>query len=406
MRKAKSLTLSILAVCIAVLWTSQAAAGKPWDGIVHAPLKTAQPYDWSAPDGFFTGNESGDIKYAHQSDGFEGVLELDGFKQAGPYVLTVDTADGAKLASYDCTIWNMWAQLYGETFPGGTNGCWDGNPYVDVKLFTLEQYDSDGDGVIGGGDYYGGIIPFDVPLLDGEYDLKFFVKLDWHLTSPYANIMMMNDMNGDPRYGKVVQTKQFDYEKDLIIEGGLGAEKLVLADHAWCVPSCQPPSSDPGYQGTTGVVFYSKVSDTFSGVVVLSNPVTPPTPQPLQIKLEGMGSLSGNADSNEKLGYIGRWWDNDANANISDSQYEAVKDSHDVLGYVVFDGFDTATTSQDFALDSSYHTLWNPQPGRDAPGSVTMTEGDYVAYFALTENITWWRGVFLSENPVEFTIVP
>jgi len=33
-----------------------------------------------------------------------------------------------------------------------------------------------------------------------------------------------------------------------------------------------------------------------------------------------------------------------------------------------------------------------------------MEEGDYVAYFALTENLSKWRGVFLSENPLEFTI--
>jgi hypothetical protein len=193
----------------------------------------------------------------------------------------------------------------------------------------------------------------------------------------------------------------------LIIKNGLGAEKLVLADDAWCVPYgwCAPPDEDPGYQGTTGVVFYSKVSDTFRGVVVLSQTVTPPTPQPLQIKLEGMGSLSGYADSNEKLGYIGRWWDNNTNANISDSQYESVKGTHNVLGYVVFDGFDTAGTSQTFALDSSYHTLWTPQPGRPTPGNVVMEGGDYVAYFALTENTKWWRGVFLSENPVKFTIV-
>jgi hypothetical protein len=124
----------------------------------------------------------------------------------------------------------------------------------------------------------------------------------------------------------------------------------------------------------------------------------------LQIKLEGMGSQSAYADSNEELGYIGRWWDNNTNANISDAQYESVKGTNDVLGYVVFDGFDTSTTSQSFALDSSYHTLWTPQSGRPALGSVVMTDGDYVAYFALTENITWWRGVFLSENPLEFTI--
>jgi hypothetical protein len=117
-----------------------------------------------------------------------------------------------------------------------------------------------------------------------------------------------------------------------------------------------------------------------------------------------MGSLSAYAESNEWLGYIGRWWDNNTNANISDSQYDLVKGTHNVLGYVVFDGFDTAGTSKTFALDSSYHTLWMPQSGRPAPGNVVMADGDYMAYFALTENDSWWRGVFLSENPLEFTI--
>lgn len=183
-------------------------------------------------------------------------------------------------------------------------------------------------------------------------------------------------------------------------------ENLVLADDAWCIPYgwCVAPNEDLGYQGTTGVVFYKKVSDTFEGAVVLSNTVTPPTPQPLQIKLEGLGSWSSDWQSNEYLGLIGRWWDNDTNANISDAQYLAVKDEHNVLGYVVFDGFDTNTTTKEFSLDSSYHTLWTPQSGRPAPGSVDMDSGDYKAMFALTENAKWWRGVFLSENPLEFTI--
>lgn len=403
MPKSKLFAAITLVALLAAAWVGQAAAAKPaWDGMVLAPLKTAEPYDWSAPDEFFTGDESATVKYDHANDTFEGVLEMTGFKQAGPYVLTVDTADGTTLAGYDCDIWSPWADLYGETFPGGTNGCWGGNPYVDVKLFTLQPYDNDGNV------NYRGTIPFDVPLLVGTYDLKFFIKLDWYLTSPYANIMMMNDMGGDPRYGKVTQPKGFDYNQDLIIGDGLAAEKLVLADHAWCAPSsCDPPSEDPGYQGTTGVVFYQKVSTTFSGVVVLSNIVTPPTPQPLQIKLEGLGSDSAYSDSNEWLGYIGRWWDNNVSDNISDAQYELelMKESHNVLGYVVFDGFDTTTTQKTFALDSSYHTLWGAQPGRPAPGSVVMADGSYRAYFALTENVSLWRGVFLSENPLGFEIV-
>jgi hypothetical protein len=133
---------------------------------------------------------------------------------------------------------------------------------------------------------------------------------------------------------------------------------------------------------------------------------TPPEPQQLQIKLEGLGSLSGDADSNEAIGYIGRWWDNNTNANISDPYYEDVKGTHDVLGYAIFDGYDTAGISKTFALDSSYHVLWTRQSDRPAAGSVVMPAGDYAAYFALTENISWWRGVFLSENPLEFTTIP
>ena len=64
-----------------------------------------------------------------------------------------------------------------------------------------------------------------------------------------------------------------------------------------------------------------------------------------------------------------------------------------------------ATVESDFFgfystdLEGFSGTLWNPERG-----PVVMEEGDYVAYFALTENISWWRGVFLSENPLEFTI--
>ena len=89
----KKVLIPILALVLALgLALPVVAAGPSWDGIVHAPLKTAQPKDWSAPDVFFTGDESGNIKYTHQDGTFNGVLELSGFKQAGPYVMTVDTA--------------------------------------------------------------------------------------------------------------------------------------------------------------------------------------------------------------------------------------------------------------------------------------------------------------------------
>lgn len=423
MRRKTILALVAALTIISVVGVAPAMAAKPaWDGTVLAPLKTAQPYDWSAPDGVFTGHECGNVKYKYDASSFNGVLELKGFKQAGPYVLTVDTADDGTLAGLGCDFWTPWTAGFGETFVGGTNGCWDGNPYADVKLFNLEQYDSNHDGFITDADYYGGTIPFDVPLPDGDYNLKFFIKLDWHQTSASGNIMMMNDMNGDPRYGKVTQpTKKeinercgFSYDADLKVNGGVlsaeivaalpsydaispydAVEKLILQTTAWCCPSCQPPASDPNYMDTIGVVFYKTESDTFEGMVVLTDTV----PQLLQIKLEGMGSLSADAESNEWIGYIGRWWDNTTSSNINDTQYESVKGTNDVLGYVVFDGFDTGVTSQSFALDYSYHTLWGAERG-----DVSMTPGDYRVNFALTENTWAYRGIFVSENPLEFTI--
>ncbi len=89
----KRIAIFSVAVSLASLFilAIPAAAKKPWNGIVHAPLKTAKSFDWSAPDEFFSGKEQGKIEYTHSSDRFEGVLELARFKQAGPYVLTVDT---------------------------------------------------------------------------------------------------------------------------------------------------------------------------------------------------------------------------------------------------------------------------------------------------------------------------
>ena len=115
-KKFWKLMLRSFVVIIALFFIidGEATAKKPvWDGIVHAPLKSAQRYDWSAPDEFFTRDEVGSIRYVHISDSFKGILELTGFKQAGPYVLTVDTADGGTLAGYDCDVWNPWAELYG-----------------------------------------------------------------------------------------------------------------------------------------------------------------------------------------------------------------------------------------------------------------------------------------------------
>ena len=106
-KKYWKLTMPGFAVVFALFFFihGEAEAKKPiWDGIVHAPLKTAQRYDWSAPDDFFTRDEVGSISYTHTDDSFKGFLDLTGFKQAGPYVITVDTADGDTLAGYDCGV--------------------------------------------------------------------------------------------------------------------------------------------------------------------------------------------------------------------------------------------------------------------------------------------------------------
>lgn len=53
----KQIAIFSVAVFLAILFilSIPTAAKKPWDGVVHAPLKTAKLFDWSAPDEFFTG---------------------------------------------------------------------------------------------------------------------------------------------------------------------------------------------------------------------------------------------------------------------------------------------------------------------------------------------------------------
>ena len=141
-------------------------------------------------------------------------------------------------------------------------------------------------------------------------------------------------------------------------------------------------------------------------------------------------------ESNEKIGYLGRWWDlnkSDANKNINDDEYEANKDIHCIFGYLVFDYFTTDVNGdvvKDFECDSSYHVLWcnctgkinnydlvdglcpecvtgEPEGGRPAPGTLIMPGGDYNVRFTLTEECFhqgWnWSSV-LSNDSIEFTI--
>ena len=79
-----------------------------------------------------------------------------------------------------------------------------------------------------------------------------------------------------------------------------------------------------------------------------------------QVKLEGFP----DHQSNEWIGYQGRWWDSDINQNVDDSYYESHPE-HTIIGYLLFDYFITDQTGNallDFVVDSSYHVLWKPTP--------------------------------------------
>ena len=56
----KQIAIFSVAVFLASLFILSIPAAakkkKSWDGVVHASLKTAKPFDWSAPDEFFSGS--------------------------------------------------------------------------------------------------------------------------------------------------------------------------------------------------------------------------------------------------------------------------------------------------------------------------------------------------------------
>ncbi|MDD5110270.1 MAG: putative metal-binding motif-containing protein [Patescibacteria group bacterium] len=87
-----------------------------------------------------------------------------------------------------------------------------------------------------------------------------------------------------------------------------------------------------------------------------------------QLKFNGKPTCQdagGDDVLNEKLGYMGRWWDNTTNANVSDADYLANSvyhgGTHCISGYLVW-GFVTADASgsvtKAVTTDSSYHVLW------------------------------------------------
>ena len=151
-------------------------------------------------------------------------------------------------------------------------------------------------------------------------------------------------------------------------------------------------------------------------------------------KPEGDWGEAGDDMSNEYIGYEGRWWRKEPNpGNSNDADYEAHKDDSTYIfeGYLLFDYFATDEYGQarkDFALESSFHVLWNMvinlrdpepndspitnhivralasnaaydssitpsavglyaewEPGRDYPGQVVLPTWDYNVQFILTE---------------------
>lgn len=86
-----------------------------------------------------------------------------------------------------------------------------------------------------------------------------------------------------------------------------------------------------------------------------------------QLKFEGKPLCNGGNDDdlNERIGYLGRWWDLTADANVSDGDYETDSvvngGTHCIVGYIVWDhvtadAFGNVTKA--VAVDNSYHVLW------------------------------------------------
>jgi len=115
-----------------------------------------------------------------------------------------------------------------------------------------------------------------------------------------------------------------------------------------------------------------------------------------QMKLSGkptaIWGMAGDDLTNERIGYLGRWWRHQPNpGNSNDADYEANHDQPGYIfeGYFIFDFFVTDSTGcaeVDFAIDSSYHVLWWEHqriPGScDSPvmWSTVIGHADHPAY--------------------------
>ena len=84
-----------------------------------------------------------------------------------------------------------------------------------------------------------------------------------------------------------------------------------------------------------------------------------------QLKFEGRPTCkygaAGDDTANEYIGYLGRWWDNTANANTTDAGYVANHTTHCITSYLVW-GYATADAagnlSKTVQTGASYHVLW------------------------------------------------
>jgi hypothetical protein len=179
-----------------------------------------------------------------------------------------------------------------------------------------------------------------------------------------------------------------------------------------------------------------------------------------QMKLSGkptaIWGMAGDDLTNERIGYLGRWWRHQPNpGNSNDADYEANHDQPGYIfeGYLIFDFFVTDSTGcaeVDFAIDSSYHVLWWEHqriPGscdspvlwstvighadhpayeedvgptsvgvyaeieRNCTGTTTMSLGQYNCCFSLTEESFHqngedegnWQSILIDDN-VQFEI--
>jgi len=116
-----------------------------------------------------------------------------------------------------------------------------------------------------------------------------------------------------------------------------------------------------------------------------------------QIKLEGKPvkewGAAGDDATNERIGYMGRWWRVTPNpGNADDADYEAHKNNPAYIyrGYLLFDYFATdgyGNVNYWFVADNSLHVLWktsarSPGPYDSAPTSHTLDPQDGYGYYA------------------------